>query len=108
MGAIILSIKMAAICIAIAVTMVLIYDYEFRWYTALALGALGYVASKSVLAVVVGYVWGRQDAREVKQQLVNLRSEVRQDIIDCAPPDVKEHVANFMKSVPRREGAGET
>jgi hypothetical protein len=40
-GAIILSIKMAAISIAIAVTMLLIYGYEFRWYTAFAFGGVG-------------------------------------------------------------------
>src|SRR5262245_51215055 len=97
MGAIIVSIKIAAIAIAVAVIILLIYGYDFPWYAALAVGVLGYIAAKAVLAIAVGYLWGQQDAREMKQYLEGLPPEVKQDLIDNAPSDVRGHVADILK-----------
>src|SRR6266851_7035190 len=97
MGAIIVSLKIAATAIALAVTILLIYGYDFRWYAAVAVGVVGYIAAKAVLAIAVGYLWGRQDGRETKQYIASLPPEVKQDLIDNAPPDVREHVAEMLK-----------
>ena len=96
MGAIIVSIKLAAFGIAIAVATLLIYGYAYRWYAAVAVGVLAYIVAKPVLGTGVGYVWGRQDARELKQFMAGLSPEVSQNIIDNAPSDVKERVAKMM------------
>jgi hypothetical protein len=96
MSAIIVSIKIAAIAIAVGVTILLIYGYDFRWYAALAVGVVAYVAAKPVLAIGVGYLWGQQDARETKQYIATLPPEVKQDLIDNAPSDVKERVADVI------------
>jgi hypothetical protein len=60
MAAIIVSIKFAAMGIAIAVTTLLIYRSGFQWYAALAVGVLGYIAAKAVLSTGVGHIWGRK------------------------------------------------
>ncbi len=78
-------------------TILLIYGYDFRWYAAVAVGVVGYIAAKAVLAIAVGYLWGRQDGRETKQYIASLPPEVKQDLIDNAPPDVREHVAEMLK-----------
>jgi hypothetical protein len=100
MGAIIISIKLVAISIAIAMTILLIYGFGFRWYTALAVGVVGYIAAKPVLGIVIGYFWGREDARELKQYVASLPPDVKRDLLDNAPTDVKERVADVLKSVP--------
>ena len=96
-AALIVSIKITAIAIAVAVTILLIYGVGFPWYVALAVGVLGYVAAKGLIAVVVGYFWGQRDAREMKQWFEGLPPEVKQDVIDNAPPDVSGHVADVLK-----------
>lgn len=101
--AIIISIKLAALSIALAAIYLLINRYGFQgWkeYAAIALGVLTYVVTKAVLAAAVGYVWGRRDARELKQHLADLSPQVKQDVIDHAPPDVKGLVANILKKAP--------
>jgi hypothetical protein len=102
MAAIIISIKLAAVGIAIAVTTLLIYRSGFRWYAAVAVGVLAYIAAKVVVSIGVGHIWGRQDARELKQFIANLPPDVSQDIINNAPSDVKERVAK-MVAVSRRQ-----
>jgi len=69
MAAIIVSIKFAAMGIAIAVTTLLIYRSGFQRYAALAVGVLAYIAAKVVLSIGIGHIWGRQDARELKHLL---------------------------------------
>ena len=57
MAAIIVSIKFAAMGIAIAVTTLLIYRSGYRWYAAVAVGVLAYIAAKVVLSIGRGRIW---------------------------------------------------
>jgi hypothetical protein len=100
MPSIIVSIKLAAIGIAIAVISLLIYGYHLQDWVAIALGIVAYFFAKAALAVGIGYVWGRRDAREMKQYLADLPLQIRQDIIDNAPSDVKPHLADLVKKTP--------
>src|SRR5262249_28695586 len=96
-AALIVSIKIAAIAIAVAVIILLTYGYDFPWYAALAVGVLGYIAAKAALAIAIGYFWGRQNARQTKQYLEGLPPELKQDLIDNAPSDVRAHVTDVLK-----------
>src|SRR5262245_52052575 len=100
MGAIIVSVKLASLLVSIALAGVLIYCYAFQWYTALALGVVAYIVGKVTIAVSIGLILGRQDAREMKQQLANLSPECQQDIIDNGPADVRDRVENVRKNLP--------
>lgn len=100
MPAIIVSIKLAAIGIAIAAISVLVYHYQINEWVAIGLGVVAYIIAKAVLGVAVGYAWGRQDARYVKQILPTLPNQVRQDIINNAPSDAKPRIANLLNKPP--------
>jgi hypothetical protein len=85
---VIVSIKLAAFVIAAAPGYLLVYDYGFRGplleWGFIALGFLVYFPIRAVLAVWVGYVWGRQDARVLRRRFANLHAQVEQDIIDLS------------------------
>lgn len=82
---IIVLIKLVALGIAIAFTSNLIYGLGFNDYVAIALGIAGYFVAKAVVSIAVGYAWGRQDARELKEHLASLPRQVKQNIVDQAP-----------------------
>lgn len=98
--AIVLSIKIDAFIIAAAPPYVLIYHYGFEgplWeWGLIVLGILAYIVAKAMLAILLGYLWGRQDAKDLSQ-MADLPLGVKQDIIDNAPSDVKDRVANILK-----------
>jgi hypothetical protein len=99
--AIIVSVKLAAIIIAIVLTAVLVYTYDFHWYAALALGILAYIGLKVILAAAVGLIWGQQDARAMKKSMDSLSLEQRQDVIDNTPDsDMKELLRNYYGEGP--------
>ena len=98
---IIVSVKLAAIIVAIVLTAVLVHTYDFHWYTALALGILAYIGLKVILAVAVGLIWGQRDARVMKKSLDSMSPEVRQDVIDhTSDSDVKELLRNYYGEGP--------
>ena len=61
-------INLAALIIAAAPGYILVFHYGFRgprWEWGLfALGVLIYFAARAILAVWIGFVWGKQDADE--------------------------------------------
>lgn len=103
---VIVLIKLAALIVAAAPGYIFVYHYGFRgplWeWGLIAFGILIYVMAKAVLAACVGFVWGRQDARELKQRVTNLHAQVQQDIIDHAPSDVKDRVTDALKDPPNK------
>lgn len=58
--------QLSAIGIAIAVIDLLVHHSGFIGLQEYAAIALGILASKAVIALPVGYAWGRQEARELK------------------------------------------
>jgi hypothetical protein len=94
--AIIVTIKVVAFGIAIALISLLIYDYGFNEWVAIGLGVVAYIVAKAILSIALGYVWGRQEAREIKEFFANQPPQVKRDIIDAAPPDIKQRVADAI------------
>jgi hypothetical protein len=101
---VIVTIKLAALGIAIAVISLLIYNYGFNEWVAIGLGVVAYIVAKAILSIALGYVWGRQEAREIQEYLANQPPQVKQDIIDAAPADIKQRVAEAINKnqLPKR------
>jgi hypothetical protein len=72
----IVRIKLAAFFIASAVVYLLLGRYPFQgpfWeWGAIALGIIAYIVAKALISVWIGYLWGRQDARELKKFMADL------------------------------------
>ena len=104
-------IKLAALIIAAAPGYILVYHYGFRgpfWeWGLIAFGFLIYFMAKAALAAWIGFVWGRQDARELKRHLSDLHTQVQQDLIDHTASDVKHRVAEALKNPPRKRLSSE-
>jgi hypothetical protein len=69
MAALVVTIKVTAVAIAVCVGFLLSYEFAARWYVAAVGGVAAYIVAKAVVATAIGYVWGRQDARELKRAM---------------------------------------
>jgi hypothetical protein len=69
MAALVVTIKITAVAIAVCIGFVVSYEFAARWYVVLVGGLAAYVVAKAIIATAIGYVWGRQDARELKRTM---------------------------------------
>jgi hypothetical protein len=91
--------KLAALGIAVALTVILIYGFQFQWFAGLAIGALGYFVAKYTVGYVIATAYAYAAGRRAGRWLASLPPDIREDIVDCAPPDVKERLTKKMKNI---------
>jgi hypothetical protein len=78
MAALVVTIKVTALAIAVCVGLVLSYQFAARWYVAVVGGVAAYIVAKVTVATAIGYVWGRQDARELKRAMAATAAAARE------------------------------
>jgi hypothetical protein len=78
MAALVVTIKVTALAIAVCVGFVLSYQFAARWYVAVVGGVAAYIVAKVTVATAIGYVWGRQDARELKRTMAATAAAARE------------------------------